>query len=145
MRKVNAKQKERGITLIALVITVIVMLILAGVAINLTIGDNGIFRKSEEGAQIYKNSANDEASSLNDADSKMGELVNQYHEGNGGGDTPNMPTVEDSKGKKFEDTTTIIDKNKEKVSIPGGFSVLPDSSDDVNRGIVVVDANGMKP
>lgn len=41
----------RGITLIALVITIVVLLILAGVAINLTIGDNGIFKKSDEGAQ----------------------------------------------------------------------------------------------
>lgn len=45
---------QKGITLIALIITVIVMLILAGVAINMTIGDNGIFRKSQEGAYIYQ-------------------------------------------------------------------------------------------
>ena len=133
------KRENAEITLVALVITVIVMLILAGVAINLTIGDNGIFKKSEEGAKIYKNSANDEASSLNDVDNKMGELINQYHGGNGGGDT--SIAVEDSKGKKFEDTTTIIDKNKEEVTIPGGFTISPDSSDDVNRGVVVVDAN----
>lgn len=37
-----------GITLIALVITIIVLLILAGVAIGLTLGDNGIFTKAEE-------------------------------------------------------------------------------------------------
>ena len=33
-------KKERGITLIALVITIIVLLILAGVTINLTLGEN---------------------------------------------------------------------------------------------------------
>jgi len=37
------KKDARGITLIALIITIIVMLILAGVTINLTLGDNGIF------------------------------------------------------------------------------------------------------
>ena len=47
---------KKGITLVALIITVIVMLILAGVAIGLTIGDNGIFKKSKEGAKIYQNS-----------------------------------------------------------------------------------------
>ena len=47
------KRKQAGITLITLVITVIVMLILAGVAINLTIGDNGIFGKSKDSAQVY--------------------------------------------------------------------------------------------
>lgn len=44
----------RGITLIALVITIIVLLILASVAINLTLGDNGIFRKSKEAKTKYE-------------------------------------------------------------------------------------------
>ena len=37
----------KGITLIALVITIVVLIILAGVAINLTLGDNGIFNKTK--------------------------------------------------------------------------------------------------
>lgn len=37
------KQERKGITLIALVITIIVLLILAGITVNLIIGDNGIF------------------------------------------------------------------------------------------------------
>ena len=48
----------RGITLVALVITIIVLIILAGIAINLTIGDNGIFKKSQEGAEIFNYSSN---------------------------------------------------------------------------------------
>ena len=48
------KRSNRGITLIALIITVIVMLILAGVAINMTIGDNGIFKKTADSADITK-------------------------------------------------------------------------------------------
>ena len=43
MKKLQNLRNNKGITLIALIITVIVMLILAGVAINLTIGENGIF------------------------------------------------------------------------------------------------------
>ena len=40
----NAKKlkSKNGITLIALVVSIIVMLILAGVSLNATIGDNGI-------------------------------------------------------------------------------------------------------
>ena len=38
--------KEQGITLIALVITIIVMLILAGISLNLTIGENGILMQA---------------------------------------------------------------------------------------------------
>ena len=38
--------KNRGITLIALVITIIVLLILAGVTLSLTLGENGILQKA---------------------------------------------------------------------------------------------------
>ena len=40
------KKQVQGITLIALVVTIIALLILAGVAINLTIGDNGIITRA---------------------------------------------------------------------------------------------------
>ena len=36
-------RNERGITLIALVVTIVVLLILAGVTITYALGDNGIF------------------------------------------------------------------------------------------------------
>ena len=39
---------ESGITLIALIITIIVLLVLAGVTISLVVGDNGILNKSRE-------------------------------------------------------------------------------------------------
>ena len=45
------QKKEKGITLIALVITIIVLLILAGVSINMVLGDDGIIenaKKAEE-------------------------------------------------------------------------------------------------
>lgn len=45
---------QKGITLIALVITIIVLIILAGVAINLSIGENGIFSKSIQAREQYK-------------------------------------------------------------------------------------------
>lgn len=47
------KNKERGITLIALVITIVILIILAGVAINLTLGDNGIFKKATTAREDY--------------------------------------------------------------------------------------------
>ena len=49
------KQKNtNGITLIALVITIIVLLILAGVVLNLTLGENGILKKAEQAGEQYK-------------------------------------------------------------------------------------------
>lgn len=40
------KEKQSGITLIALVITIIVLLILAGVSLSITVGENGILQKA---------------------------------------------------------------------------------------------------
>ena len=53
------KRQVKGITLIALVVTVIVLLILAGVALNLTIGQNGIFSRAQNAVETY-----DEASDI---------------------------------------------------------------------------------
>lgn len=47
MKGKKQSNNSKGITLIALVITVIVMLILAGVSLNATIGDNGIITKAQ--------------------------------------------------------------------------------------------------
>ena len=41
-------RKNSGITLITLVITIIVMLILAGISINMTIGNGGIFNTTQK-------------------------------------------------------------------------------------------------
>lgn len=43
-------KNEKGITLIALVITIIVLLILAGISIAMLTGDNGLLTKSKESA-----------------------------------------------------------------------------------------------
>ena len=48
------EKNTKGITLIALVITIIVLLILAGVVINLTLGKNGILNKAKEAREKYE-------------------------------------------------------------------------------------------
>ena len=47
MLKQKNKRKEGGITLIALVVTIIVLIILAGVSISMIVGDNGIITQAE--------------------------------------------------------------------------------------------------
>ena len=47
------KKENRGITLIALVITIIVLLILAGVTISLTLGEQGIIRRAQQATEEY--------------------------------------------------------------------------------------------
>ena len=53
MKKILEK-KQNGITLIALVITIIVLIILAGVAINLTLGQNGLLNRTKEAREKYE-------------------------------------------------------------------------------------------
>lgn len=72
----NYFNNNRGITLIALVITIIVMLILAGVTISLTLGENGIFRVAQKATKNYIEAEEEELSNLQNYE----EQINQYIE-----------------------------------------------------------------
>ena len=64
------KTKEmKGITLIALVITIVVLMILAGVSINTVLGDDGIIQKAKEAAEATKRAS---------AEEEMNRLVLEY-------------------------------------------------------------------
>ncbi len=57
-------RENKGITLIALVITIIVLLILAAITLNLIIGERGIFKMAEEAGRNYTNAQNAELADL---------------------------------------------------------------------------------
>lgn len=63
-RKTN--MQEKGITLVALIVTVVVLLILAGVVIATVTSNNGILSKSKFARDKYQNSANGEYDTLSD-------------------------------------------------------------------------------
>lgn len=56
---------QKGITLVALVITIIVLLILAGVTITLTLGEKGIFKTAEKAGENYTQAQREELEGLN--------------------------------------------------------------------------------
>ncbi len=62
--KFKEKQKNKGITLIALVITIIVLLILAGVTIATLFGDNGVLTKATEAKNEQADATVEEAVKL---------------------------------------------------------------------------------
>lgn len=64
-------KNQKGITLVALVITIIVLIILAGVTISLLIGDNGIINKAKEGKTNMTNAQGEEQTGLNDIQNWM--------------------------------------------------------------------------
>lgn len=70
----NNIKSEKAITLIALVITIIVLLILAGISISMLSGDNGILRRTSESKTTYEEVAFKEKLQL--------EVLGNYNEKN---------------------------------------------------------------
>ena len=54
--KKNYAKKQRGITLIALVVTIVIVLILAGISLNMVIDNNGIITKMQEAKTLNSHS-----------------------------------------------------------------------------------------
>ena len=68
------RRKNQGITLIALIITVIVLIILAGVTISMVVGDDGIITKSKEAKQNMSNATAEEEELLKNMLNAMNEI-----------------------------------------------------------------------
>lgn len=72
------QKSEKGITLVALIITVIVLLILAGVAISTVMGNEGILTKSKNAVEAYKNAEQNEALVIENAYQQMNYYYDIY-------------------------------------------------------------------
>ena len=170
------KVKEtKGITLIALVITIVVLLILAGVVIATLNGNDNIIKNANTAVGKYNEKVNEEQGILDTLEEKLREYTN------GGSSNPptpgeqetppTTPTV-DSNGLATKPTTIKPDEKNNpnlQIVIPVGFAPailqtgttqslpgqdgsvknkMPASqwnnitADDINKGIVVVDADG---
>ena len=68
-------KENKGITLVALVITIIVLLILAGIALSLVIGENGLIAKSKQGTDKYKEKAGAESQQMEEFEEEMSGAV----------------------------------------------------------------------
>lgn len=69
-------KKQNGITLVALVITIIVLLILAGVTISLTLGENGLLSRAQEGKNAHTAGEANDINALNNATQYMNQFFN---------------------------------------------------------------------
>ena len=67
--------KERGITLVALVVTIVVLLILAGVALSLTLGNQGLVQKARETNGAYEAGAANDQAVLDNVTQSMNNLI----------------------------------------------------------------------
>ncbi len=156
---------NRGITLVALIITIIVLLILAGVSLSFVF-NGGIIDKAQYAVDKYQNESEKEQDILDEIDKVLG---NELGIDSGGGtdvpDDTDVPTV-DSNGLAAENTTITTDDPNVQIVIPKGFApvilqtgrtdsmpgengavkeIMPKedwnsiTKEDINKGIVVVD------
>lgn len=135
--KIKTK-REKGITLIALVITIVILIILATVSINVVLGEGGLIQRAKQAKELTEQAVLEEQQGLN---SLMSEYTNIMSEDSN--DSDKFTTVEEAKesGKKFEETEIIKDINGNKITIPQGFKVAKDSGNTVQEGIVIEDVD----
>ena len=106
------KTRQSGITLVALVVTIVVLLILAGVSISLVLGQNGLIANAKEAREKSKDATDEEGQLVNGTiPDYIAEQVNGTAggSGNGGsGGNTNLPTTETTKPYMPGDTFTVV-------------------------------------
>ena len=79
-------KKNKGITLVALVVTIVVLLILAGVSINLVLGNNGIIARAKDAETKSAEASQNDLKGMNGLVSEMeGALAGNGSTGSGSG------------------------------------------------------------
>lgn len=112
--------KEKGITLIALVVTITVLIILATVSINTVLGDNGIISRAQKAREAYTNGKVQD-------DLAMDELLNNLN---------NYNTISSEHSNQDKEKDKEITSLKEKVaSLEGEVKKLNGQINDLNNQI----------
>ena len=83
MKKQEKRREEKGITLVALVVTIIVLIILAGVTLNIVLDNDGIINKAKQAVGDYDNAQREEQELLN----QVANYMDNPGGGSGGGIT----------------------------------------------------------
>ena len=154
MTRLNRLKSSQGITLIALVVTIVVLLILAGITINMLFSNGGIFKVAQDAANAWNQAVINEQADLDNLTEQIQNLVNGQiggGTGTGGGDEePEDPTTGPN-GKPLVGTATEIqtednleaeDEYGNVVTVPKGFKVVTSEATTVPEGIVIEDSNG---
>ena len=97
------RQKQKGVTLIALVITIIVLIILASVAINALVGENGVITQAQRAKEDTDKSQKEELGSLASLEQQIDEALGQTYITEKGVNKPVLATG--MKAIKFIDPT----------------------------------------
>jgi len=132
---------QKGITLIALVITIIVLLILAGVSINLVVGENGVLKKAQKSAIETKRAEKEEQRQL-DVDVA---IMSEYEGTVPGKNDSSQNRTLSGKTTGFSYKNPIIPKGFIASNDGAGWYYIDDAQTEVkgwNDGLVIEDELG---
>ena len=124
---------QTGITLIALVVTIVVLLILAGVSLNAIFSENGIIKRAQDAQNKMDQAAENDQKGINELSNWLDSKINGNSGGNttggnttGGDDNPTTTTTKISTlvGKVVDKNTKAEDIYGNKITIPKGFKVV---------------------
>ncbi len=125
--------KNKGITLVALVVTIIIMLILAGVALRITLGDNGLFKMARNSVKAYEESSQKEEGELDNILEDMNHMLPED-----AGKEVEVPKKE--KGKwDLAKVTPVADGKGNAIPVPKGFYY---AGGNIDTGFVISSASG---
>ncbi len=125
-------KSEKGITLVALVITIVLLLILAGISIS-SLTNTGIFAKAKEAKEKSEEAEKEQNKILDNYEKK----VDQYLPAFTG--TTVKEAIQHGRVLNATDNTELHDEKGSKIVVPAGFKVTGDATT-VDKGIVIEDA-----
>ena len=135
---INPKEAQKGITLIALVITIIVLLILAGVSIAMLTGQNGILTQAQNAKTTNESKSAEEKVKLavmgaraDDGTLTVGKLRTELANYGGTVEGNTFPVTATVDGKSF----TVDDKGN--VELAGEIILVTDNPDRENEGDMI--------
>lgn len=118
-------------------ITIIILLILAGITLNLTLGEHGITKKAQEAGKLYQNAAENEEKQLGWLLNEVDNIIN----GTGNSNPPTNPPTIPAYGTIINTQDNInytADGIGNTIPVPVGFSPMTgDSKGTKNTGFVI--------
>ena len=142
--KLNKKNysKQKGITLIALVVTIVVLLILAGVSLNAIFGENGLIQKAKDAQSKMDEARNNDLEGLNDLEKLISSLTDKTTEEAVPDELERYFLGEDKKGILG---TTIVDISNAPTSFKFiGNDIIPDAETSISFKGYSQDDNNIK-
>ena len=132
------KNKDKGITLVALVITIIILLILATISIQ-SLTNTGLFQKASEAKEKTQNAEENQAKTLNEYEDELNKYISGTAKEKFKGTTV-ADAIKYADILNNDNNTELQDEYGNKIVVPAGFKITNDATT-VNKGIVIVDSN----